>query len=160
MSKQVVTLRINGNECEAYIYHHRTLLEVLREKFGFTGAKEGCGMGACGACTVMVDGEAVLACLILAVSVEGKDIRTVEGLVEDTEISPLQKAYNEQGAIQCGYCTPGMLMSSTALLLKNPTPTGHEVKRAISGNLCRCTGYVKIVDAVLTASGNLRKGSN
>ncbi len=135
-------------------YPHRTLLEVLREDLLITGAKEGCGMGACGACTVIVDGEAILACLTLALSAEGKDIITVEGLAEGKEISPLQKAFDEQGAIQCGFCTPGMLMSSTALLSKNTNPIDIEIKKAISGNLCRCTGYVKIVEAIKSVRNN------
>ncbi|MDP2643729.1 MAG: (2Fe-2S)-binding protein [Desulfobacterales bacterium] len=151
MTRQVITLRINGENHEVFTYPHRTLLEVLREDLLITGAKEGCGMGACGACTVIVEGEAVLACLTLALSVEGKDIITVEGLKVGNEISPLQKAFVEHGAVQCGFCTPGMLLSSTALLSKNPSPTEHDIKKAISGNLCRCTGYVKIVEAVKSA---------
>lgn len=146
--KQVVTLRINGEPHEMAIHPHRTLLEVLREEIMLTGSKEGCGMGTCGACTVLVDGEAVLSCLTLALSVEGKDIHTVEGLAKGQEPSPLQKAFVEKGAIQCGYCTPGMLISSTALLSKNPHPDESEIKKAISGNICRCTGYVKIVEAI------------
>jgi carbon-monoxide dehydrogenase small subunit len=147
-------LRINGKDHEVLTYPHRTLLEVLREDLLITGAKEGCGMGACGACTVIVDGEAILACLTLALSAEGKDIITVEGLAEGKEISPLQKAFVEKGAIQCGFCTPGMLMSSTALLSKNTNPIDIEIKKAISGNLCRCTGYVKIVEAIKSVRNN------
>jgi len=146
--KQVIRLTINGEPYEVAVHHNRTLLEVLREDLMLTGTKEGCGMGACGACTVLVDGEAILACQTLALSVEGKDIRTVEGLAEGQELSPLQKAFIEHGAIQCGFCTPGMLMSATALLSKTPHPDEHEIKEAISGNLCRCTGYVKIVKAI------------
>lgn len=146
--KQVIELTVNGEPYEVAIHPHRTLLEVLREEIMLSGSKEGCGMGACGACTVLVDGEAVLACLTLALSVEGRDIRTVEGLAEDQELAPLQKAFVEHGAIQCGFCTPGMLISSTALLSKNPHPDEYEIKKAISGNLCRCTGYVKIVEAI------------
>jgi len=148
LKKQVIKLSVNGEPYEVAIHPHRTLLEVLREEIMLTGSKEGCGMGACGACTVLVDGEAVLACLTLALSVEGKDIRTVEGLAEGQELSPLQKAFVEHGAIQCGFCTPGMLMSSTALLSKNPHPDEYEIEKSISGNLCRCTGYVKIVEAI------------
>jgi len=146
--KQVIELTVNGESHEVAIHPHRTLLEVLREEIMLSGSKEGCGMGACGACTVLVDGEAILACLTLALSVEGKDIRTVEGLAEGQELTPLQKTFVEKGAIQCGFCTPGMLMSSTALLSKNPHPDEHEIKKTISGNLCRCTGYVKIVEAI------------
>lgn len=148
MGKQIIGLRVNGEDHEVAIYPHRTLLEVLREEIGLTGTKQGCGLGACGACTVLVDGEAVLACLTLALSVQGKEIRTVEGLAEGQELSPLQKAFIEHGAIQCGFCTPGMLMSSTALLSKNPCPDEYEIRKAISGNLCRCTGYIKIVKAI------------
>lgn len=148
MEKQVIKLKVNGEEYEVAIYPHRTLLEVLREEIGLTGTKQACGLGVCGACTVLVDGEALLACLTLALSVKGKDIRTVEGLAEGQELSPLQKAFVEHWAIQCGFCTPGMLMSLTALLSKNPHPEGYEIKKAISGNLCRCTGYIKIVEAV------------
>ena len=148
MKKQIVVLKVNGEEYEVAIYPHRTLLEVIREEIGLTGAKEGCGMGACGACTVLVDGKAILACLTLALSAEGKEIRTVEGLAKGQELSPLQRAFTEHGAIQCGFCTPGMLMSSEAQLLKNPHPDEYEIKKAISGNLCRCTGYVKIVKAL------------
>ena len=148
MKKQLITLKVNGEEHEVGVYPHRTLLEVLREEIGLTGSKEGCGMGACGACTVLVDGEAVLACLTLALSVEGKEILTVEGLAQGQELSPLQKSFVEHGAIQCGFCTPGMLMSSTAALSKNPHLDEEQLKKAISGNLCRCTGYVKIVEAI------------
>jgi carbon-monoxide dehydrogenase small subunit len=148
MKKQFITLKVNGEEHEVGVYPHRTLLEVLREEIGLAGSKEGCGMGACGACTVLVDGEAILACITLALSVEGREIRTVEGLAEGEVLSPLQKAFVEHGAIQCGYCTPGMLMASTAALGKNPHPDEEEIKKAISGNLCRCTGYVKILEAI------------
>ena len=150
--KQVIELTVNGELYEVAIHPHRTLLEVLREEIMLTGSKEGCGMGTCGTCTVLIDGEAVLACLTLALSVEGKDIRTVEGLAEGEKISPLQKAFVEHGAIQCGFCTSGMLMSSTALLSKNPHPDEYEIKKAISGNLCRCTGYVKIIEAISTVA--------
>ena len=151
MEKQVVKLKVNGEDYEVAVYPHRTLLEVLREELGLTGSKEGCGMGACGTCTVLIDGKAVLGCLTLALSVEGKNIRTVEGLGKGQELSSLQKAFVEHGAIQCGFCTPGMLMSSTALLSKNPHPDEPEIKKCISGNLCRCTGYVKIVEAIKAA---------
>lgn len=139
---------VNGEYYEMMVNPHSTLLEVLREELGLTGAKEGCGMGACGACTVIVDGSAVLACLTLALSVEGKTIKTVEGLADGEELSPLQKSFVEHGAIQCGFCTPGMIMSANALLAGNPHPGQEQIKKAISGNLCRCTGYVQIVDAI------------
>lgn len=146
--KQVVILRVNGEMHEVMVDDHSTLLQALREEIGLTGAKEGCGMGACGTCTVLVDGEAILACLTLARSVEGKDIRTVEGLARGEELSPLQKAFVEHGAIQCGFCTSGMLLSATAALEKTPHLSEPEIRKAISGNLCRCTGYVKIVEAI------------
>jgi aerobic carbon-monoxide dehydrogenase small subunit len=146
--KQVVVLKVNGETHEVMVNDHSTLLQVLREDLGLTGAKEGCGMGACGTCTVLVDGEAVLGCLTLARSVEGRDIRTVENLASGDELSPLQEAFVEHGAIQCGFCTSGMLLSATAALAKNPHPTEPEIRKAISGNLCRCTGYVKIVEAI------------
>jgi carbon-monoxide dehydrogenase small subunit len=153
--KQIVKLIVDGESYEVAIHPHRTLLEVLREEIMLTSGKEGCGIGACGACTVLVDGEAVLACLTLALSVEGKDIRTAKGLAEGQELSSLQKSFVEHGAIQCGFCTPGMLMSAKALLSKNPHPSEYEIKRAISGNLCRCTGYVKIIDAISAVARKL-----
>ncbi len=152
MRKQIITLKVNGEDYELGVYPYRTLLEVLREDIGLTGTKESCGTGACGACTVIVDGEAVLACLTLAFSAEGKEIRTVEGLAEGQELSPLQRSFVEHGAVQCGFCTSGMLMSSTATLSKNPHPDELEIKKAISGNICRCTGYVQIVEAIKAVS--------
>lgn len=154
MKKQIIALKVNSEAYEVAIYPYRTLLEVLREEIGLMGAKEGCGMGACGACTVLVDGKAILACLTLALSAEGKEILTVEGLAKGQELSTLQRAFTEHGAIQCGFCTPGMLMSSTAMLLKNPHPDEYEIKRAISGNLCRCTGYVKIIKSLQAVTKN------
>jgi carbon-monoxide dehydrogenase small subunit len=154
MKKQFITLIVNGDEYDVAVYPHQTLLEVLREQLGLTGSKEGCGKGSCGACTVMIDGEAALACLTLALSVERKSITTVEGLAKSQELTPLQESFVEHGAIQCGFCTPGMLMSSTALLSKKPHPDEKDVQRGISGNLCRCTGYVKIVEAVVAAGKN------
>ena len=146
--KQPVNLKVNGDSYEVMANQHATLLEVLREEIGLTGAKEGCGIGACGACTVIVNGEAVLACLTLALSVQGKEIKTVEGLAEGEKFSLLQKSFVEHGAIQCGFCTPGMLMSASALLDKNSHPDESAIKKTISGNLCRCTGYVQIIEAV------------
>jgi len=152
--KQAISLSVNGELHEVDIHPHRTLLEVLREEIGLTGAKEGCGRGACGSCTVLVDGQAVMACMTLAIAMVGKDIRTVEGLAEGQELSPLQEAFVEHGAIQCGFCTPGMLMSSKALLLENPHPKKEEIKKALSGNFCRCTGYAKIVEAIAAVAGD------
>ncbi|SPD75398.1 Nicotinate dehydrogenase small FeS subunit [uncultured Desulfobacterium sp.] len=152
MKKKFISLMVNGESYDVAVHPHQTLLEVLREQLGLTGTKEGCGKGACGACTVLIDGEATLACLTLVLSVEGKSIITVEGLARAQELTPLQESFVEHGAIQCGFCTPGMLMASTALLSKNPQPDEGAVQRAISGNLCRCTGYVKIVEAVVSAT--------
>lgn len=152
MAKQIVELTVNGDSYEVAIDTHRTLLEVLRENLGLTGAKEGCDLGECGNCTVIMDGKAVLSCLILALDARGKEILTVEGLSKEGELQPIQKAFVEHGAVQCGFCTPGMLMSAKSLLDRNPKPTEEDVRKAISGNLCRCTGYVKIVEAVLAAS--------
>ncbi len=152
MNTQIIKLNVNEENYDVSVQTHQTLLEVLREELGLTGSKEGCGMGACGACTVLVDDEAVQSCLTLAVSVDEKKITTVEGLAKGRELAPLQEAFLEHGAVQCGFCTPGMLVSSTALLSRNPHPDEKEVQKAISGNLCRCTGYVKIVEAVIAAS--------
>ena len=150
--KEIVTLRVNGDSYEVLIEPKKTLLEVLREDLGLTGAKAVCGLGACGACTVLIDHKPVLSCLTLAVASQGKEITTIEGLRQGDELHPLQEAFIEKGAIQCGMCTPGMILSAKALLEETPHPTEMEVKKAIAGNLCRCTGYVKIVEAVLAAS--------
>jgi carbon-monoxide dehydrogenase small subunit len=135
-----------------------TLVEVLRDQLDLTGTKHGCGIGQCGACTVQVDGKPLLACLTLAMAVREKNILTIEGLSKLNILHPIQKAFVDYGAIQCGFCTPGMIMAAKALLDKNPEPTRGEVKLAVAGNLCRCTGYVKIIDAVLAASEAMRKG--
>jgi len=153
MAKRVIELRVNGEDYEVAIDVHRTLLEVLREVIGLTGAKEACDMGDCGACTVLVDGKAVLSCLMLAMDAVGKEITTIEGLAKGGELHPIQKAFVEHGAIQCGFCTPGMVLTAKAFLDKNSKPSVDEVKQAISGNLCRCTGYVKIVEAIMAAAG-------
>jgi len=150
---QIVTIDVNGESHEVSVRPRHTLVEVLREKVGLTGTKEGCTQGVCGACTVLVDGRPTLACLTLAVECDGKTVRTVEGLAKNGEFSAIQQAFIDQGAVQCGFCTPGMLMSATALLEHNPTPTLPEIKKALEGNLCRCTGYNAIVDAVRQASG-------
>ncbi|MFH1651058.1 MAG: (2Fe-2S)-binding protein [Chloroflexota bacterium] len=147
--KQLMSFRINGQDYELAVAGNRTLLEVLTEELGLTGAKMGCNEGDCGACTVIMDGEAVCSCLVLAVEAQHKDILTIEGLAVNGELHPIQQAFIDCGAVQCGYCTPGMIMSAKALLDKNPEPTEDDVRRALQGNLCRCTGYVKIVEAVL-----------
>ncbi len=155
MEKQIATFFVNGRPYQTAIGPHFTLLEVLRDELGLTGTKFGCGGGDCGACTVLIEGRAVLSCLTLAMSARGKSIQTIEGLAEGGVLNPLQRAFVEHGAIQCGYCSPGMIMCAHALLTENPLPTEAEARAALGGNLCRCTGYVKIVEAVLAAS---RKG--
>jgi len=148
----------NGNLTRAKIEPHWTLLHLLREGLGFTGTKEGCGSGECGACTVIVDGLAVNACIYLAVEADGKNITTVEGLADDDgTLHPLQQAFVDNGGIQCGFCTPGMLMSAKALLDDNPAPDEIQIKEALAGNICRCTGYVQIFDSVKAATGESRE---
>ncbi|MGQ9508981.1 MAG: (2Fe-2S)-binding protein [Thermodesulfobacteriota bacterium] len=139
---------LNGKKIEVEVPPNWTLLRLLREKLGLTGTKEGCGIGECGACTVLLDGLAVNSCLILVPKIEGRQVETVEGLGCRESLHPLQKSFVENGAVQCGFCTPGMLMSAKALLEKNPKPTREEIKEAISGNLCRCTGYQHIIEAI------------
>jgi carbon-monoxide dehydrogenase small subunit len=146
--KRELELRVNDEPWEVEIEPHKTLLEVLREELNLTGAKEGCGLGACGGCTVLVDGSAVLSCLTLAVEAEDKSIRTIEGLFRDGQPDPIQVAFVDHYAMQCGFCTPGAIMSAKGLLSRNPSPTREEIKEALAGNLCRCTGYKKIVEAV------------
>ncbi|HBN09899.1 MAG TPA: (2Fe-2S)-binding protein [Cyanobacteria bacterium UBA8530] len=142
-----ILLTINGEQYENFVSSERTLLDFLRDDLGITGSKKGCDEGECGACTVLVDGIAVDSCLMLAVEADGCELLTVEGL-NKSELDPLQKAFIEHGAIQCGYCTPGMLLSAKALLLEKNDPTDDEIKEAIAGNLCRCTGYLSIIDAI------------
>ena len=150
--KQVLRLRVNGQDHEVYVAVNKTLLEILREDLNLTGTKHGCELGECGACTVLVDGEPVLSCLALPIELQGREITTVEGLANGVTLHPLQQAFAELGAAQCGYCTPGVLMSSKALLDKNPQPSRGEIKHALAGNLCRCTGYTKIYEAVELAA--------
>jgi len=146
-----VELTVNGDRREATVRPGETLLELLRGRFGLTGTKCGCEIGECGACTVVVNEEAVNSCMMLAVQADGADVLTVEGLADKELLHPLQTAFLEHGAVQCGFCSPGMLMSAYALLRKNPTPSRRDVARAIAGNLCRCTGYQMVVDAVMEA---------
>lgn len=153
--RTLITLRVNGETCEVAVPVHKTLLEVLREDLGLTGTKHGCELGECGTCTVLVDGEAVLSCLALPVECQGAEILTVEGLAEQGILHPLQQAFAELGAAQCGYCTPGLLLTAKALLDRDPQPTRDEVRAALAGNLCRCTGYTKILDAVELAAGRI-----
>lgn len=150
--KTQIRLQVNGFEYDLLIRPHWTLADVLRDELGLTGTKKGCGKGECGACTVIVDGEAILSCLVLAIQTQGKRILTVEGLSQEGELHALQDAFVKYGAIQCGYCTPGMIMTASALLNKNARPSEEEIKKTLSGNLCRCTGYVKIIEAVKKAS--------
>jgi carbon-monoxide dehydrogenase small subunit len=148
--KQPVTLQVNGDVHELYIEPRRTLAEVLREDLGLTGTKAVCGLGACGACTVLLDNKPILSCLTLAVACKRRSITTIEGLKQGEELHPLQEAFVENGAIQCGMCTPAMIMTGKALLDENPQPSDQEAREAISGNLCRCTGYAKIVEAIVS----------
>jgi len=150
--KQAIRLYVNGEEHEILAETNRTLLDVLRENLGLTGTKRGCDLGTCGACTVLINGKPHLSCLTLAVDVQGKEILTIEGLGQDRKLHPLQKAFVENGAVQCGFCTPGMILTAKAFLDEHPSPAEEDVKKAISGNFCRCTGYVKIVEAILAAA--------
>jgi len=152
-SKSVVTLTVNGETQQRVAAANRTLLEVLREDLGLTGTKYGCELGECGACTVLIDGVAVLSCVTLALHAEGTEVTTVEGLAEGNVPHPLQAAFAELGAAQCGYCTPGMLMAAKALIDSESNPSRDEIRQALAGNLCRCTGYNKILDAVSLAAG-------
>ena len=154
--KQVITLQVNGDHYEVAVEPWRTLNEVLRDDLRLTGTKLGCGDGDCGACTVLLDGRSVLSCLTLAVAADGSDIRTVEGLASARDrLHPIQEAFVAGGAIQCGYCTPGMELSALYLLSRNPFPTEADIRAALSGNLCRCTGYAKIVAAIQAAARRL-----
>ena len=155
MKKQLLNLIVNGEEIDVAVTPQTTLLEVLREELGLTGVKEGCSEGVCGACTVLMDGNPVRSCITLALEADGAEIMTVEGLASDGKLHPLQQAFVDHGAIQCGFCTPGMLLSSKALIDRNPHPNKNEIKTALAGNFCRCTGYTKILEAV----GSVANGS-
>jgi carbon-monoxide dehydrogenase small subunit len=150
MKKQLITLTINDQDYEVAITPMDILADVIRREVQLTGTKKGCGEGDCGACTVIIDGKPELSCLKLAIACQGKKIRTIEGIADPNtgELSPLQKSFLDHGAVQCGFCTPGMIMSSTALLERNPNPSKDEIKKALSGNMCRCTGFVLIVEAI------------
>lgn len=150
---RIIEIGVNGERHEVSVKPRHTLIEVLRDNLGLTGTKDGCEQGVCGACTVLLDGRPTLACITLAVECDGKEVRTVEGLARGQVLSPIQQAFLDQGAFQCGFCTPGMLMSATALLEKNSKPSIAEIKKALEGNLCRCTGYNAIVAAIEQASG-------
>ena len=150
--KRVLSFTLNGDPIEVVCKDNMTLLDLLRDKLGLTGTKKGCEQGECGACTVMLDGKPVNSCCTLAVECEGRDVVTVEGIAKNGQLHPIQKQFIEKWALQCGYCTPGMIMSAKALLDVNPHPTELEIREAIEGNLCRCTGYAKIVEAIQAAA--------
>lgn len=154
-----ITLLVNGKEYTTEVEPDELLVDVLRDKLGLTGTKKGCGTGDCGACTVIMAGRAVNSCLVLAVAAAGKPITTIEGIAQDGQLHPLQQSFIEHGAIQCGFCTPGMILMAKALLDENPQPTEAEVRAGIAGNLCRCTGYTKIVKAILAAAAMLSGGA-
>ncbi len=149
--RQEIRLTVNDQEYELIVGVNKTLLDVLRDDLGLTGTKRGCDSGVCGACTVLLDGKPILSCMTLACEMDGRKIQTIEGIAKGGELHPVQKAFVEFGAIQCGFCTPGMVLSAIALLKRNPSPTIEEIKKAISGNLCRCTGYIKIIEAIYRA---------
>jgi carbon-monoxide dehydrogenase small subunit len=155
---RTISFLLNGEAVEVRVEDHWSLLHLLREELGLTGTKEGCGSGECGACTVLVDGKAINSCLYLAVEADGREVLTIEGLAApDGTLHPIQQAFIDHGAIQCGYCTPGMILAAKALLDENPDPTEEEIRHGLSGNLCRCTGYLQIFEAVRAASASVRK---
>jgi carbon-monoxide dehydrogenase small subunit len=154
--KSHIKLTLNAEPVEVAFAPHKTLLEVLREDLALTGTKHGCELGECGTCTVLVDGRAILSCLMLGLDAEGRDVKTIEGMAEDGDLHPLQDTFADLGAAQCGYCSPGFLLVAEELLKKNPSPNREEIKEALSGNLCRCTGYIKIYEAVELAAARLR----
>ncbi len=153
--KHSINLKINGEPYEVSVKPNTTLLDLLRDEIGLTGTKKGCDTGQCGACTVLLDAKPINSCLVLAVDANGKEVLTIEGLASDGKLHPLQEAFIQEGAVQCGYCTSGMILSAKALLDENPTPKEEEVKKAIAGNLCRCTGYIRIVKAILNVAERL-----
>jgi carbon-monoxide dehydrogenase small subunit len=158
MRKERATFIVNGRSHEVLIEPQMLLVDVIREKIGLTGTKYACGTGDCGACTVLIEGKPVLSCLTLAVTARGKNILTIEGVAEGTTLHPIQRAFVDQGGVQCGFCSPGMVLTAKNLLEENPMPTRDEIREGLAGNLCRCTGYVKIVDAVQAAAEAMRKG--
>jgi carbon-monoxide dehydrogenase small subunit len=155
VDRHAIMLGVNGERTEMLLPVHKTLLEVLREDMHLTGTKHGCELGECGTCTVLVDGKPELSCLLLPIQLEGRAITTVEGMASGSTLHPLQQAFAELGAAQCGYCTPGILLASKSLLESNPQPSRDEIREALAGNLCRCTGYVKILEAVELAAGRM-----
>lgn len=157
--RQIVKLKVNGLEKEVAVEVYQTLLEVIREEFKLFGAREGCGIGMCGACTVLADGKPISSCLMLAALAEGKELLTIEGLADGAKLHPIQQAFVDHNAFQCSYCTPGFILTTKTLLEENPAPSAEEVRAYLAGNLCRCGSYVKIQEAVLDAAGRLRGGS-
>jgi len=158
VKKEIANFIVNGKPYDVIIESHMLLIDVLRDKLGLTGTKYSCGTGDCGSCLVLIDGRPALSCLTLAVTAKDKNILTIEGMAEGGNLHPIQQAFLDKGAVQCGFCTPGMVLSTKALLDENPNPTSDEVKEALAGNLCRCTGYVKIIDAAMAAAKTMRKG--
>ena len=154
--KAHIELTLNGEQVEVAFAPHKTLLEVLREDLSLMGTKHGCELGECGTCAVLVDGRSVLSCLVLGLDMEGREVETIEGMAEGGRLHPLQETFADTGAAQCGYCTPGFLLVAKELLKMNPEPTREEIKEALSGNLCRCTGYIKIYEAVELAAARMR----
>ena len=154
--KNHIQFRLNGEAAEVAFAPHKTLLEVLREDLGLMGTKHGCELGECGTCAVLVNGRAILSCLMLGLDAEGQEVKTIEGMAEGTELHPLQHTFADLGAAQCGYCSPGFLLVAEELLKKNPNPSRETIKEALSGNLCRCTGYIKIYEAVELAAARMR----
>ena len=155
--QHLVNVKVNGQSHTLVVNANTTLLDMLRKNLGLTGTKKGCELGDCGSCTVIIDGKTVNSCLVLAVEASGKEILTIEGLAEGNELHPLQKAFIDYGAIQCGYCTPGMILSAKALLERNSSPSEEEIKAAIGGNLCRCTGYIYIIEAIREVAGKQKE---
>ena len=151
-----ILFKVNNEDYDIVVNHNETLLSLLRNKLGLTGTNEGCGNGDCGACTVIVNGKAVNSCLYLAMDINGKEVTTIEGLADGEKLHPLQEAFIEEGAVQCGYCTPGVIMAAKALLDENPDPTEEEIRKGISGNLCRCTGYIKIIKGISSAAQKMK----
>lgn len=159
MNKKTIEFTLNGQHVKAQVSPQRLLIDFLREDLGFTGTKKGCGIGECGACTIIVDGKTVNSCMLLAVMVDGSSVETIEGLSKGDSLHPLQESFINHGAVQCGFCIPGMVLSAKVLLDENPKPMRQEIKVALSGNVCRCTGYKKIIDAV-EAVANTNKGDS
>jgi len=158
VKKEIANFKINGRSYEAIVTPNMTLSELLRDQLDLTAAKRACGVGECGSCTVLVEGKPTLSCSTLAIAVRDRDILTLEGMSKGTQLHPLQQAFIDSGAIQCGFCTSGMIMMAKALLDENPNPTRQEVKEGLGGNLCRCTGYVKIIEAVMAAAETMKRG--